>query len=136
MAYKTKQDMKQANARYHERNKENPEYRAKRRQIQQQLRKRNMKFLKEYLATHPCIDCGFSDVRALEFDHVRGQKFKEVALMAQVGYSIEKLKVEIDKCEVRCANCHKIITAERRVSAINNAGTGNPSNEASITTNS
>jgi hypothetical protein len=30
------------------------------------------------------------------------------------GNSLSVIKTEIRKCEIRCANCHTIITAERR----------------------
>jgi hypothetical protein len=33
--------------------------------------------------------------------------------MIQSGYSIAKIKEEIEKCEVRCANCHRKVTAQR-----------------------
>ena len=80
----------------------------------QRIRNRNKKFLKDYLLEHPCVDCGFSDVRALEFDHVHGEKKKEVARLATDGVGLATLQKEIDKCEVRCANCHRIKTVENK----------------------
>lgn len=71
-------------------------------------------FIFEYLNTHPCVDCGVSDVRVLEFDHLPGvDKLDGVARLASNGRSIEVLQAEIDKCEVRCRNCHQIKTFER-----------------------
>lgn len=63
-----------------------------------------------------CIDCGFRDVRALEFDHVRGEKVANVSKLVRHGYSLEVVLAEIAKCEVRCKNCHAIATANRRES--------------------
>ena len=78
-------------------------------------RERNIAFVNEYLATHPCVDCPESDPIVLEFDHVRGKKHKEVSDMAQKAYSIKTIEEEIAKCEVRCANCHRRVTYYRRL---------------------
>lgn len=69
--------------------------------------------LREFMAGKSCIDCGFSDVRALEFDHVRGTKHKGVLTMVSLGYRWEVILEEIGKCEIRCRNCHWIATAVR-----------------------
>ncbi|WP_162939969.1 hypothetical protein [Gryllotalpicola protaetiae] len=61
-----------------------------------------------------CVDCGFRDIRALQFDHVRGEKIGDISRMIQRGVGFPMLRAEIAKCEVRCANCHSIATAERR----------------------
>jgi hypothetical protein len=73
----------------------------------------NRATVKAYLAMHPCIDCGETDVVVLEFDHVRGDKVAEVSLMIALGYSWSKIELEIAKCEVRCANDHRRVTKER-----------------------
>jgi len=65
-----------------------------------------------YLSTHPCVDCGFSDIRALEFDHRRNKRFGVADALGD-GYSLTTILEEIAKCDVRCRNCHQIITHER-----------------------
>ena len=60
-----------------------------------------------YLKTYPCVDCGESDPRVLEFDHVRGNKKFYVSVMLRQGYAWSTIEEEISKCEVRCCNCHR-----------------------------
>ena len=65
-----------------------------------------------YLADHPCVDCGERDIRCLEFDHRdRSTKKKAVALLLRDGASWDVIRAEIEKCDVRCANCHSRKTA-------------------------
>lgn len=71
-------------------------------------RKRAKEWLKEYLTRSKCVDCGNNDARVLEFDHVNGDKVNAVTTMANSGYSIATLEKEAAKCEIRCANCHRI----------------------------
>jgi hypothetical protein len=67
----------------------------------------------DYLATHPCIHCGESDPRVLEFHH-RGNKDKGIAYLAGGGWSVGRIQEEIDKCVVLCANCHRKLTMDER----------------------
>ena len=68
----------------------------------------------EYLATHPCVDCGEADPVVLEFDHrARSDKLRDVARMLREGSSWRTIQREIDKCDVRCANCHRRRTARQ-----------------------
>ena len=61
----------------------------------------------EYKEQLSCSICGESESVCLDFHHRDSEeKFKEVSRM--VGdYSIETTKLEIDKCDVLCANCHR-----------------------------
>lgn len=60
-----------------------------------------------------CSDCGYNaNPDALDFDHVRGTKTKNVSRMTQD--TLEHLVEELDKCEVVCANCHRIRTFSSR----------------------
>lgn len=66
----------------------------------------------KYLYKHPCVDCGEIDVRCLEFDHRdRTTKLAAVSQMIARQFSWEKIMAEIDKCDVRCSNCHRKRTA-------------------------
>src|SRR5437660_10224994 len=71
----------------------------------------------EYLREHPCVDCGESDIVVLEFDHV-ADKVADVSVYAGGGRSWARVKAEIDKCEVRCANCHRRKTRERSTNRV------------------
>jgi hypothetical protein len=73
----------------------------------------NQKKLYTYLSKRSCIDCGFSDIRVLEFDHIRGHKSNDVSRLLTSGATWERILSEIAKCDVRCANCHRIKTNER-----------------------
>lgn len=66
-----------------------------------------------YLSKHPCQSCGASDPVVLEFHHREG-KDKAVSEMVADGLSIERIKAEIAKCDVLCANCHRTITHTER----------------------
>ena len=62
-----------------------------------------------YLKKHPCIDCGETNVLALEFDHVHSKKF-DVGTGLITNTTLELLKKEIKKCVVRCSSCHRVKT--------------------------
>lgn len=89
------------------------DYRAKQKQWRKEFRKTIRSKLIEYLKTHPCVDCGETDCSVLEFDHVRGDKKDNVATLLNCDTSWNNLQKEIDKCEVRCANCHKRRSAKQ-----------------------
>lgn len=75
------------------------------------LRENFGRFIRSYLLEHPCIECGNSDPRVLHFDHVKGIKLANVSLLRAHGANLEYVKREIEKCVVRCANCHAVKTA-------------------------
>lgn len=61
------------------------------------------RWLDNYKLERGCVDCGYRKHNAaLHFDHVEGKKIMNVCN----AKSIEQAKLEIAKCEVRCANCH------------------------------
>lgn len=64
--------------------------------------------LLNYLKTKSCIDCGEMDPVVLEFDHkIPEIKYKTIAKMLSGHYSWKSVLDEIQKCDIRCANCHK-----------------------------
>lgn len=81
-------------------------------------RKKMVKIVKktifEYLSSHSCVDCGESNPLVLEFDHVRGKKHADVASISRGDHSMVTVFREIEKCDVRCANCHRIRTMKSR----------------------
>src|SRR5713101_8813640 len=66
----------------------------------------------EYLRAHPCVDCGEADIVVLQFDHL-ADKERDVASMLSGSWTWSAIEKEIAKCEVRCANCHRLQTALR-----------------------
>lgn len=68
----------------------------------------------EYLLCHPCVDCGEKDPIVLEFDHRDPSKKKGNMAQLVSEASLKKVKQEVKKCDVRCANCHRTKTALER----------------------
>jgi len=78
------------------------------------IRARNKKYIHEYLKIHPCTICGFDDTRALDFDHKDPDtKLNTLANMVTGTHSLKRIEEEILKCDVLCANCHRIKTFEQ-----------------------
>lgn len=75
-------------------------------------RRRTKEKLVEYKGGK-CIKCGYNKcVDALEFHH-KNPNEKEFGISTKgITRSFEKLKVEVDKCDLVCANCHKEIHYE------------------------
>ena len=75
---------------------------------QKRHRQRIRAQLFEFLSTKSCMDCGEKDPIVLEFDHKNPEdKFKIVGRMLSGHYSWNSVLAEIEKCDVRCANCHR-----------------------------
>jgi hypothetical protein len=57
----------------------------------------------------PCMDCGVGyPPCVMEFDHVRGEKVIGVGRMANQRFPITAIDEEIAKCDLVCANCHRL----------------------------
>jgi len=71
-------------------------------------------WLHEYKRQRGCYRCGIRDPRVLDFHHKEGENklFGIGGFRREVGFG--KLKEEIEKCEVVCANCHRILHDEER----------------------
>ncbi len=67
-----------------------------------------------YKASHGCLDCGIRDPLVLEFDHVNDDKEFNIGTDGTKTVSMSKILLEMQKCEVVCANCHRIRTHTRR----------------------
>src|SRR5690242_5861550 len=82
-------------------------YKKRRRERGDNGRARVRAHVTEYLLQHPCVDCGETSRGVLEFDHRDpAQKRLAVSRLAESG-GWRSVLLEIEKCEVRCANCHR-----------------------------
>lgn len=97
---------------HYEENKEY--YKNKAKKSNRKKRQINKENMMKYLEENPCVDCGEDDITVLTFDHVRGKKKASISDMVKNSYSWEAIMREINKCEVRCFNCHMKRTAKRQ----------------------
>lgn len=76
--------------------------------------KHQAKLLKQ-LREGPCSDCGRRyDAAAMDFDH-RNPSTKVSVVTRMVGRaSTDAILAEATKCDIVCANCHRVRTFERR----------------------
>ncbi len=106
MPYKDIAKRRECHKRYYLRNK-------------QLYREKNIRRRKELidfvisLKQKPCMDCEIQyPYYAMDFDH-RNKKTKLTTISRMINfhsYSKEKIRKEIEKCDLVCAHCHRIRT--------------------------
>jgi hypothetical protein len=75
-------------------------------------------YLEKYHKNKPCIDCGVQyPPCVLDFDHrpeeEKGFNIGTHGSEKATAYHIEKIEKEIAKCDLVCANCHRVRTRDR-----------------------
>jgi hypothetical protein len=66
------------------------------------------KWLENYKKNLRCANCSENHPATIDFHHREMSKKDEgIAYLTAYGYSIDRIKEEIAKCDVLCANCHR-----------------------------
>lgn len=99
--------MRELRKKWYDSNKESEQDKAK---IRQKKRREDFnKWYYEYKSTLSCVQCGFSHPAAIDFHH-RDRNDKEFNPSQMRDYTNkERFLKEIEKCDVLCANCHRIL---------------------------
>lgn len=86
----------------------------RRKEWSRKLKKQRADRLLIFKRGKPCSDCENSfHPQSMDFDH-RGDKTMNVSVMAG-RRSWADILIEISKCDLVCANCHRVRTARRRL---------------------
>ncbi len=65
------------------------------------------KWILDYKKTLKCSRCSENHPSTIDFHHNLGKKEMNISQMVCEGYSRERIKKEVRKCEVLCSNCHR-----------------------------
>jgi hypothetical protein len=79
----------------------------------QKLANKYRQWLIDYKKKHKCSECGIADYRVLELHHLHNKKFT-IAVGFYNHYGFKRIKEEVEKCIVTCANCHRILHYKER----------------------
>ena len=74
------------------------------------VKKRKLEIKKWFLrhkGNLECSRCGENHIATIDFHHNSGAKEKNVSKMVANGYSVDRIRIELGKCIVLCANCHR-----------------------------
>lgn len=70
----------------------------------------------------PCMDCGgWYEPVQMDFDHRPNEK-KLFTISQRYCWKLSYIYKEIQKCDLVCANCHRLRTAKRGQNAVNTNG--------------
>lgn len=95
---------------WYQRNKDKHKREVAKRRRQEILR---LRALVQELKRQPCTDCGERfPPYVMDFDHLRGTKVRSIGRLVTYGHEAG-LRAELAKCELVCANCHRIRTHRR-----------------------
>jgi len=77
------------------------------------------RWFEEYKVTLACQRCGENHPAALDFHHRNPEeKDTSIAKAVHMGWGIERILTEIEKCDILCANCHKRLHAELKEKSV------------------
>lgn len=97
---------------YYERNSD---YVKERSALLRQKKQQINKEIADLAKSVPCTDCKIQyPAIAMDFDHISIDKVDNVSNMVAECAPSSQLRAEIAKCEVVCANCHRIRTLNRQ----------------------
>lgn len=89
-------------------------YKKKARKHTNNAKEKTVLLLIDYFKDNLCANCGEGDPIVLDFDHIDPKnKSIEVSRLITNGFTKwSEIMVEISKCQVLCANCHRRKTAK------------------------
>jgi hypothetical protein len=107
--YKDPKDRAEANKRWYAKHRQEQILRAKRNNIKLRTE------YHDYKEQFPCADCKVTyPYYVMDFDHLGDDKVDNLADIVRRKCSKKAVYAEIEKCELVCANCHRIRTHRRR----------------------
>jgi hypothetical protein len=107
MPYKDPEEQRAAQRRYFEANRRSY------REHQENLRRANRAWVDQLKESLPCADCGgFFPACVMDFDHREDDKVLGISAAVR-SWGRDRLLLEIKKCDLVCANCHRIRTRDR-----------------------
>lgn len=113
MAYANRLDQAAAARRHYDKNK--VKVKATAREWTKAQRIKIAAFIRALKEASPCMDCDeHFPYYVMDFDHVRGEKKFDLARAGAKAISFRMIQEEIDKCDLVCANCHRVRTHERK----------------------
>ncbi len=77
-------------------------------------RRLRYEWINTYKAEHGCTRCPERDPACLDFHHRDGEQKEATISLVVWRWSLERLKVELAKCDVTCANCHRKLHRDER----------------------
>ena len=90
---------------------------SKKQDLKNEKSRANRAYINAYKAVRGCAVCGECRVDCLDLHH-RVTALKSFELSHARDRSIDKIDVELAKCDVLCANCHRVLHAEERAVGI------------------
>ncbi len=105
MASKTLEETREYNREYYQRNRAH--LLDKQREKNRRFAVSRRKWITDYKKTLKCFRCGENHPATLIFHHKNSsEKSFEIGNALCLGVSLKRILLEIEKCEVLCANCH------------------------------
>jgi hypothetical protein len=107
MPYKNKTEQLIAQKQHYADNRKDYKWR------QQERREAARNYINDIKKRSSCKNCGNNNYIVLDFHH-RDKNLKEITANEMVAnkYSPSRIDLELEKCDVLCSNCHRIVHHE------------------------